>query len=92
MKKPTDSQWRIILYLSAALLWAAALVLLFLVIDFKRFLPHLSAALFVLSLFDAAIAKSKNRSGFAWFLLTLILGPFAALLLFCMKPYQPRQS
>jgi hypothetical protein len=40
-----------------------------------------------LSLLNAGIAQSKNRSGFAWFLLSLFLGPIATFLLvaFCEK-------
>ena len=30
-----------------------------------------------LSLINAGIAQGKNRSGFNWFLLTLLLGPLA---------------
>ena len=40
-----------------------------------------------LALLNAGIAQSKNRSGFAWFLLSLFLGPLATFLLvaFCDK-------
>lgn len=34
-----------------------------------------------LSFINAAIAQSKNRSGFAWWLLSLFTGPFATFLL-----------
>ncbi len=38
-----------------------------------------------LALINAGLAQSKNRSGFAWFLLSLLLGPIATFLLvaFC---------
>jgi hypothetical protein len=34
-----------------------------------------------LSLINAGLAQSKNRSGFNWFLLSLLLGPIATLVL-----------
>ena len=34
-----------------------------------------------LSLINAGIAQGKNRSGFNWFLLSIILGPLATFLL-----------
>ncbi|MDE2154761.1 MAG: antitermination protein NusB [Xanthomonadaceae bacterium] len=34
-----------------------------------------------LTLINAALAQGKNRSGLLWFLLSLLLGPFATLLL-----------
>ncbi|HZW68924.1 MAG TPA: hypothetical protein VFF20_10075 [Pseudogracilibacillus sp.] len=34
-----------------------------------------------LSLINAGLAQGKNRSGFNWFLLSLLLGPIATLLI-----------
>ncbi|GAB2541121.1 antitermination protein NusB [Rhodanobacter koreensis] len=34
-----------------------------------------------LALINAALAQGKNRSGLLWFLLSLLFGPFATLLL-----------
>jgi len=34
-----------------------------------------------LALVNAALAQGKNRSGLLWFVLSLLLGPFATLLL-----------
>jgi len=34
-----------------------------------------------LALINAALAQGKNRSGLLWFLLSLLLGPIATLLL-----------
>jgi hypothetical protein len=34
-----------------------------------------------LALINAGLAQGKNRSGFNWFLISLLLGPFATLLL-----------
>jgi hypothetical protein len=33
-----------------------------------------------LALINAGLAQAKNRSGFAWFLLSLLVGPMATLL------------
>lgn len=40
-----------------------------------------------LALLTAGVAQGKNRSGLAWFLLTLLLGPIATFILvaFCEK-------
>ena len=37
-----------------------------------------------LALINAALAQGKNRSGLLWFLLSLLFGPFATLLLVLM--------
>jgi hypothetical protein len=37
-----------------------------------------------LMLINAGLAQGKNRSGLLWFLLTLILGPLATLLIVVM--------
>jgi len=34
-----------------------------------------------LALINAGLAQSKNRSGLGWFLLSLLLGPIATLIL-----------
>ena len=34
-----------------------------------------------LALINAALAQSKNRSGLAWFLISVLLGPIATFLL-----------
>lgn len=40
-----------------------------------------------LSLINAGLAQGKNRSGLAWFLISLLLGPIATFILvaFCEK-------
>lgn len=40
-----------------------------------------------LALINAGLAQGKNRSGLAWFLLSLVLGPIATFILvaFCDK-------
>jgi hypothetical protein len=37
-----------------------------------------------LALINAGLAQGKNRSGLTWFLLSLLLGPIATLLLVLM--------
>ena len=47
-----------------------------------------------LALINAGLAQGKNRSGFAWFLISLLLGPIATFLLvaFCDKlPYYDKE-
>jgi hypothetical protein len=41
-----------------------------------------------LALINAGLAQSKNRSGLNWFLISLLLGPIATLLLI-MSPRLP---
>jgi hypothetical protein len=39
-----------------------------------------------LSLINAGLAQSKNRSGLNWFLLSLLLGPIATFLIVFLDP------
>lgn len=39
-----------------------------------------------LSLINAGLAQSKNRSGLVWFLLSLFLGPIATFLIVFLSP------
>ncbi|HEY3246370.1 MAG TPA: hypothetical protein VGM03_23745 [Phycisphaerae bacterium] len=39
-----------------------------------------------LSLLNAGLAQAKNRSGLAWWLVSLLLGPIATLLLVLLSP------
>jgi len=39
-----------------------------------------------LALINAGLAQAKNRSGLNWFLLSLLLGPLATLLLVLIDP------
>jgi len=41
-----------------------------------------------LALINAALAQGKNRTGFNWFLLSLVLGPFATLILLFVEKRQ----
>lgn len=42
-----------------------------------------------LALINAGLAQGKNRSGIIWFLLSLILGPIATLILVVMPKVRP---
>lgn len=42
-----------------------------------------------LSLINAGVAQGKNRSGLNWFLISLLLGPMATLLLVVFFPKLP---
>ena len=42
-----------------------------------------------LALLNAALAQSKSRSGLGWFLLSLLLGPIATLLLVTVFRHPP---
>ena len=39
-----------------------------------------------LALINAGLAQSKNRSGLAWFLASLLLGPLATFLIVVLDP------
>lgn len=43
-----------------------------------------------LSLINAGLAQGKGRSGLNWWLLSLLLGPIATLLIVVMEPLPPR--
>ena len=45
-----------------------------------------SAAWFSLSLINAGLAQSKQRSGLNWWLVSLLLGPLATLLIVAWPP------
>jgi len=44
-----------------------------------------------LALINAGLAQSKNRSGLAWFLLSLLLGPVATFILVAFMPKLPER-
>lgn len=45
---------------------------------------------FTLSLINAGLAQSKGRSGFLWWLASLLLGPIGTLLIVVCDPVKPR--
>jgi len=47
---------------------------------------------FTLSLIDAGLAQSKGRSGLAWWLGSLFLGPICTLLIVATDPVKPKTS
>lgn len=48
--------------------------------------PSYYAGWGTLSLINAGLAQGKNRSGLAWFLLSLLLGPIATFLIVFLSP------
>ena len=43
-----------------------------------------------LALINAGLAQSKNRSGLAWFLISVLLGPIATFLIVVLdRPHRP---
>jgi hypothetical protein len=51
-----------------------------------------SAAWFTLSLINAGLAQSKNRSGLNWWFLSLFIGPFATFLIVASPPPEARDA
>jgi type IV secretory pathway VirB2 component (pilin) len=45
---------------------------------------------FTLTLINAGLAQSKGRSGWNWWLLSLLLGPIATFLIVVWKPLPPK--
>lgn len=45
---------------------------------------------FTLALINAGLAQGKGRSGLAWWALSLLLGPFATLLIVLFDPAKPK--
>jgi hypothetical protein len=43
-----------------------------------------------LALINAGLAQGKNRSGLAWFLISLLFGPLATLLIVILDRARPR--
>jgi len=48
--------------------------------------PYLSAMWTTLALLAGGYARTRNRSALAWFVLTMIFGPFAAFFLVVLLP------
>ena len=42
-----------------------------------------------LALVNAGLAQTKLRSGFAWFFISLLLGPIATLFIVVLDPLEP---
>lgn len=43
-----------------------------------------------LALINAGLAQTKNRGGALWFLISLLLGPVATLLVVVLDPQKPK--
>ncbi len=47
---------------------------------------------FTLSLINSGLAQAKGRSGLAWWLVSLLLGPIATLLIVVLDPVKPKPA
>ena len=47
---------------------------------------------FTLALINAGLAQAKGRSGLAWWLLSLLFGPIATLLIVLVEPVKPNEA
>lgn len=45
-----------------------------------------------LALINAGLAQSKNRSGLLWFLISLLIGPIATLVMLFLPKLEPRRD
>jgi len=45
-----------------------------------------------LSLINAGLAQSKGRSGFAWWLISVVLGPLASFLIVILPTHETREA
>lgn len=56
--------------------------------------PHYYVGWGTLSLVNAGLAQSKNRSGLGWWFVSIFLGPIATFILvaFCDKLPEPRRG
>ena len=52
--------------------------------------PEFAVGWFTLALINAGLAQSKRRSGLAWWLISLFLGPIATFLIVVLDPPAPQ--
>jgi hypothetical protein len=52
---------------------------------FDVFNQNFVALWFILALINAGLAQAKNRDGLTWFILSVLLGPLATLLIVISK-------
>ncbi|WP_069648872.1 hypothetical protein [Caloranaerobacter ferrireducens] len=71
----------ILLWAIAIFLLAVAYLLLDKAVGFKPIFKEYVVGWGTLALINAGLAQSKHKSGFFWFLLSLLLGPIATFLL-----------
>jgi hypothetical protein len=81
MKKLSYNQKKVLLYAFCFFIWAFALALLAIVIDWKKIILEISTGWGTLALINLIIAKLKRKSMIIWALLTLILGPISTIML-----------
>jgi hypothetical protein len=55
----------------------------------KNQIPEFAVGWGTLALINAGLAQAKNRSGLAWFLSSLLLGPIATLLIVLLVKLEP---
>ncbi|HWA28202.1 MAG TPA: hypothetical protein VG734_21300 [Lacunisphaera sp.] len=58
----------------------------------KDQVPEFAVGWGTLALINAGLAQAKNRSGLAWFLASLFLGPVATLLIVALDKADPSES
>jgi len=51
--------------------------------------PEFAVGLGTLALINAGLAQAKNRSGLAWFFVSLFLGPIATLIIVLLDKTEP---
>jgi hypothetical protein len=49
-----------------------------------------AVGLFTLALINAGLAQGKGRSGLGWWLVSLLLGPLATLVIVLLDPVKPK--
>jgi hypothetical protein len=55
----------------------------------KGQVPEFAVGWGTLALINAGLAQSKHRSGLVWFLLSIVLGPIATLLIVLLEKVEP---
>ncbi|MBL9193114.1 MAG: hypothetical protein JNJ82_12245 [Opitutaceae bacterium] len=55
----------------------------------KGQVPEFAVGWGTLALINAGLAQSKHRSGLVWFLLSIVLGPIATLLIVVLEKVEP---
>ena len=56
----------------------------------KNHIPEFAVGWGTLALINAGLAQGKNRSGLAWFVASLFLGPIATLIIVLLGKGKPR--
>jgi len=58
----------------------------------KNQVPEFAVGWGTLALINAGLAQAKNRSGLAWFLASLFIGPFATLIIALLDKVEPSDA